>query len=1016
MSLNPRVSRVLAVVLLALLQAGFGFQGFGHQVAAAEGGAGASPWKFGVLADTQWSGNRDGQSPNSLPAGILQQINAEFIRHGVRFVVAVGDTVSRATPDNLGARALYAQDLYNAQIGFYPLRGNHEAGWAGPAGSGPEFRRAFPQTQNGVNNATPAYAEGLGVDSLIRPDPKTNQETFVVGANFSSPNLTCNGVAKAGLSYSFDFGNARCILLDQWDDSGSTKASTIAEQQAWLASRLAEPNRPPHVFVFGHKCVLGPKNKDSLFGDKISDADPGDGDGVDLAKLSSDQQAALQAKQAAADAFLGALAAHRVPFYLCGHDHLHFRSLITSPNGAATVQQIVGQSASNKFNAPQAPVSSREIPLAQEVNRVGFYIGTVDGPRVSIDYYAAPAEVTAQMPKEGSQTPAKPRRFLLAQTPDFTGQWKKRETFGYSLNGRTFVVPQGGTYAVVQDTTAQATADGEKGYLGTSATILAGTNGGTAATSVGKALAKAVYTGWSPASGTISDVFTLWGTQTVSDSQPDSFALSLSFQAEGWSPGQRDAGQVVLATKDGQGNWINAVEANLGGDKKFVLGAYDPRYPLGTHGVDPATRTAWAVVNYSGEFAVAVLPKSNPFEGGDHVVQQLNGDQEPLLLPAEMQLISAAWPGANVQMPYLVGMPEKDRLLLLLAVNKKAALIHSDDHGQTWSARQWLSVDAAGQPNTRAGGLTYVGQGKLVAHAGETNAVWASADYGQTWTLHALQSPTGRLSWWDPLLVVRDAAGRVERLVRGVCQPTGVPWGSEEAYSQGYLRSSADEGRSWSEPIPVPQWRGVHEINLLVAQNGDWVAACRTSCPARLAHLAIGRAQPGKEDFDFNDEQFAAAHFAAFGRRAGGAHFDHYTGLGVSISKDQGRTWSDMKVLYEWGRHHPSMVLLPDGRILMSYVVRIGYPDTAAGFPQFGVEAVVSRDHGQTWDLEHRYVLIKWVGRLQGEHAYHCSVQSTSTVLLPDGGLLTAFGTGFYSPETQRKKDVALIRWRLGPQ
>ena len=37
----------------------------------------------------------------------------------------------------------------------------------------------------------------------------------------------------------------------------------------------------------------------------------------------------------------------------------------------------------------------------------------------------------------------------------------------------------------------------------------------------------------------------------------------------------------------------------------FVLGAWNASYGLGTFGVDPATNTAWAVVNHAGRFAVA---------------------------------------------------------------------------------------------------------------------------------------------------------------------------------------------------------------------------------------------------------------------------------------------------------------------------------------------------------------------------------------------------------------------------
>ena len=70
--------------------------------------------------------------------------------------------------------------------------------------------------------------------------------------------------------------------------------------------------------------------------------------------------------------------------------------------------------------------------------------------------------------------------------------------------------------------------------------------------------------------------------------------------------------------------------------------------------------------------------------------------------------------------------------------------------------------------------------------------------------------------------------------------------------------------------------------------------------------------------------------------------------------------------LYDWGRHHASTVLLPDGTIVVTYVVRLGYPDTADGFPRFGIEAVVSHDNRETRDLDCRYVLSSWVGNKKG--------------------------------------------------
>lgn len=582
---------LLAAVVLAILAAAIPSIAWGEV------------WRFGIVADTQWNVPNDGQSPNSIPAGIIQQIHREFIRQNVRFVIAVGDLVDKANQDSVDARALYVQDLYNAGIGFYPLRGNHDAAWGGPNGSGPEFQRIYPQGQNGRNNATPAFSAGLGVDTGIAPQPKTRSDTFVVGGNFSSPDVVCNGVSKAGLTYSFDYHDARCILLDQWEDSSSKSASTIEKQLDWIDARLADPNRPAHAFVFGHKNLLGARNKNNLFGNNIGKDDPGDGNGVPFAQLSEEQQTAMQAKQDTANKFIASLQKRGVHVYISGHDHLHYNSIVASPNGKSRVRQLIGQSASSKFHIPVPPVSSNETAISQDVDNVGFYVVEVAGPQTTFHYYAAPVVLKH----------VKVDDHLLAKTPDFTGKWQELERFGYSLNGREFLVPQGQSYTVVQDDTAQAVAHGETGYLGTTAAILAGVNGNAARTSHDRPLTRAVNTGWAPAAGTASDVFTLWGLHNCGDTRPDTYVLAMTFRGDGVSDEQLAAGQLVLAAKDKAGRWVNAVEAIPNVTKKFVFGPYDARYQLGDYGVDQATHTAWAVLNTEGEFAV-VAPASVPAE------------------------------------------------------------------------------------------------------------------------------------------------------------------------------------------------------------------------------------------------------------------------------------------------------------------------------------------------------------------------------------------------------------------
>jgi hypothetical protein len=369
----------------------------------------------------------------------------------------------------------------------------------------------------------------------------------------------------------------------------------------------------------------------------------------------------------------------------------------------------------------------------------------------------------------------------------------------------------------------------------------------------------------------------------------------------------------------------------------------------------------------------------------EHQVQLLNGAQAPIPVAGRLQIVSESW-NRVVAVPYLVYMPEKQRLLMLVGCDypHHPEVLHSDDEGATWSEPR--RVTAAGTNLDGLGTcLTYLGQGELLFLAGDHR--WVSHDFGDTWEVGALVAPTvDDKPWytWDPLWADRDpATGAVTRLFE-----TGYTWHRApdvvKDHQQGYLRVSSDRGATWSQSIKVPQWKEVSEVALVRAANGDLVAACRTDIPPSKA----------------------------------GEWIDHFEGLGISVSRDDGATWSGVDKLYDYGRHHPSFVLLPDGRLLMTYVVRKGYVDTGEGYPQFGVEAILSGDNGHTWDLDHRYVLHAWIGNRLGENKWWASCQATSTVLLPGGDLLTAFGTGYRSqPDAAganpAPRDAGLLRWTL---
>lgn len=516
------------------------------------------PWRFGVMADTQWRGNHDAQNPGTVAAGIIRHLNQRFIAHDVKFVIQVGDLVDKevdspngSTERTMPVRAAAAQELYDAGIGFFPLRGNHE----GSQLAATEFQTLYPQ------------ARGLG-DHLCD------------AGSFSSPFPSLDG-----LSYSFDFRNVRFVLLDQFtrtDGSNYLGSShnNILDQLDWIDTQLSTRQRGAHAFVFSHKNLIGQNHADCLFG-----ANPASNiDGR--------------------NEFIRSLQSNNVRYCLGGHDHMHHRSIVLSPDGSAAVEQIICSSNSYKFYIPLNPsnddrynIPAREKNIAQELFTLGYYIFTVQGPLVSVDYYS-----TTHGQDYGDLD--------LLDTPEDV-HFYLRESFGYSLNGKEFLVAQGGSYTVVEDRSSHSVAK-----------ILSGTNEDTEVDYSHRPFHKTVKTGWSPGNRTTaSDVFSLWGmARNLSlwdanltgelpnmdkSNETDVYTLSLSYDHHRVGPLHHGAGCFGIAARDSDGKWVNAVDLNFGGTKRFVRGPWKAGCGLGAYGLDHSTKTAWAVLNHEGDFAVA---------------------------------------------------------------------------------------------------------------------------------------------------------------------------------------------------------------------------------------------------------------------------------------------------------------------------------------------------------------------------------------------------------------------------
>jgi len=550
----------------------------------------AEPWSFGVMGDTQWTTTDPAMAnPYTVPESIINQVNQQFIKAGVKFVIEVGDLTDDGNDISEVTRAAAAQPLIDAGIGFFPFRGNHETYGTNNNYGIPIFQHNYPQTQTGIFT-------------------KTNAHHYKLGSDFSSP-ISVSG-DLAGMSYSFDFGapgdNARFVIIDTWatpskvdnNADGYAYGYTVNDQQSWISDRLNKNTRDTeHAFVFAHQPLIAESHQDTMFS------------GYTYANPNWQ------------NIFFASLQNNDVRYFISGHDHIHQRSLITSPDGNSKVEEIISASNSSKFYTPKAltnslwidPVTlinqkSRETSISQERYTPGYYIYTVDGPCVTVEYYSDDhGNYASDNCYPDGQTPQSCSTAGSHITPIFN--FVKKETWGYCQNGKEFLVPQTATYTTVEDN-----------FEGTTAKILDGTNNSTAQDYTLRPFTKTVNTGWVDIDGwcqkypvhkwnhdldLASNIFVLRGMADLGSEQTDTYALSLSYDQHGLHPIQLGKGLLELVTRDKDGHWVNAVDMNFGGTKQFVLGPYKSGYGLGTYGVDLKTGTVWAVINYNNVFAAA---------------------------------------------------------------------------------------------------------------------------------------------------------------------------------------------------------------------------------------------------------------------------------------------------------------------------------------------------------------------------------------------------------------------------
>jgi hypothetical protein len=269
-------------------------------------------------------------------------------------------------------------------------------------------------------------------------------------------------------------------------------------------------------------------------------------------------------------------------------------------------------------------------------------------------------------------------------------------------------------------------------------------------------------------------------------------------------------------------------------------------------------------------------------------------------------------------------------------------LLFSDDDGMSWTQPKRIGMRRCTPFN--------LGGEKLMLHGfsaddDSKSYLCFSDDAGSTWgkpePIPAL--PDGRFGHTDVAYHPLVEGDTVIFLLWSPVEPGYSNLESGELFTEIFLRRYHLSSHSWDEPVFLPRKWGLNEGSLIRAKDGALVAAIRTQM--------VDQTPPD----------------------------DHWMGMATTRSMDEGKTWTTPARHYHYGHHHCSLVNLSDGRILLTYVARIGQLE---GRTYHGLEAVLSHDNGVTWDWEHRYIIFR-----TSDNCPH----SPQSVLLSDGRILTIF-------------------------
>jgi hypothetical protein len=268
----------------------------------------------------------------------------------------------------------------------------------------------------------------------------------------------------------------------------------------------------------------------------------------------------------------------------------------------------------------------------------------------------------------------------------------------------------------------------------------------------------------------------------------------------------------------------------------------------------------------------------------------------------------------------------------------------SQDEGRTWRKRSRVAQHEPGLVRMNCA-FGQAKNGDLVALCGGWDKrlpAWQPSSLSKSVTLRPLvsRSQDGGRSWKiegtipgpEPVGIGKDNEyipfGQIQQAADGaLCAAVYLV---RDKKREGYLLRSTDGGKTWGQRVVLDP--GGNETALLALGGGKWMAACR--------------------EFRVGNE----------------VHLEQY------VSSDDARTWTRRQTLTMPGQIPGHLLRLRDRRIVLTYGNR--------NWNNFGVDARVSSDEGETWGPPFRIA-----DSPRSDSGYPSCVQ------LPGGDILTAYYT-----------------------